>query len=57
MGVIHFKQYKIKSKKKGILILGILAFILVVVLLSVYISNAEFREFFNMHILRKEVMR
>lgn len=55
MKIINFNQYKIKHKKKGILTIGIILFFLIVVLISVYIANAEFRNFFNMHILRKEI--
>lgn len=55
MKIVDFNQYKIKNKKKGILILGLIIFILVVILISVYVSNAKFREFFNMHVLRKEI--
>jgi len=53
--IINFNQYKIKNRKKGILIFGMLIFILIVILISMYVSNANFREFFNMHILRKEI--
>ena len=56
MGVINFKAYKPKNKKKlTILILSILIFIAIVVLISMYISDAEYREYFNKYVLRKEV--
>lgn len=55
MKIVNLNRYKIKSKKKSVVIIGMLAFIFIVFFISMYVSNANFRDFFHMHILRKEV--